>query len=487
MNLCSYTSIRYLNNTDIDQRFKILFRDVCYLMSNSSSTGVSSINMQSGDIQFQNGTNTIVSSPSAGVFQIDSTVGSNYWTETGNDIVNNNAGTVTINTPFFSVLTPSYQGDGLFFVENTRVLMGDGDASVNGTTLSVDDSSMSIEGNAMNHIFFNSNAGLAQFGDIYNSNNKTNLTIDDANSQTALQGTNIYLGDYGGTGNGTLIEVHDSGFQINIEAFDISIGDNQGQQNGSLFYLNDFSELAGCSVNRFNVGGTSQYVDGLFDINAITGIIGIGDINPDVNHTHIEVNDVARQINMNASVNMIFGDIDQVYSGNTITVSGNNNEIDLDSRDGQILMGDIQGITNGTMIQIIDGSQQVNIGDINNISGATINIKSPLGIVNLGDVDGAWNSNHLSINDITDITFLETSNFQVNALITQVGDGSLFITTPSSTFNVKSHTKGSIPYPVMTTAQMLAIATPALGLMVYVSDISEGLYINKSNGWNFII
>ena len=38
----------------------------------------------------------------------------------------------------------------------------------------------------------------------------------------------------------------------------------------------------------------------------------------------------------------------------------------------------------------------------------------------------------------------------------------------------------------MTNAQRLAIATPAVGLIVYCTDVVEGLYINKSTGWTFI-
>ena len=39
----------------------------------------------------------------------------------------------------------------------------------------------------------------------------------------------------------------------------------------------------------------------------------------------------------------------------------------------------------------------------------------------------------------------------------------------------------------MTNAQRLAIATPAVGLIVYCTDVVEGLYINKSTGWTFVV
>lgn len=56
----------------------------------------------------------------------------------------------------------------------------------------------------------------------------------------------------------------------------------------------------------------------------------------------------------------------------------------------------------------------------------------------------------------------------------------------SAKFQINSTTQGFLP-PRMTNAQRLAIASPAVGLMVYCTDATEGLYINKSTGWTFII
>ena len=55
----------------------------------------------------------------------------------------------------------------------------------------------------------------------------------------------------------------------------------------------------------------------------------------------------------------------------------------------------------------------------------------------------------------------------------------------SSKLTVESTTQGFLP-PRMTNAQRIAIATPAVGLMVYCTDVVEGLYINKSTGWTYI-
>jgi len=64
-----------------------------------------------------------------------------------------------------------------------------------------------------------------------------------------------------------------------------------------------------------------------------------------------------------------------------------------------------------------------------------------------------------------------------------VGSGSM---SASADIQINSTTRGFLP-PRMTNAQRLAIASPAVGLIVYCTDVVEGLYINKSTGWTFVI
>lgn len=56
----------------------------------------------------------------------------------------------------------------------------------------------------------------------------------------------------------------------------------------------------------------------------------------------------------------------------------------------------------------------------------------------------------------------------------------------SAKLQVDSTTSGFLP-PRMTNAQRTAIASPAVGLMVYCTDAVEGLYVYKSTGWTFVI
>jgi hypothetical protein len=59
-------------------------------------------------------------------------------------------------------------------------------------------------------------------------------------------------------------------------------------------------------------------------------------------------------------------------------------------------------------------------------------------------------------------------------------------TNASSILTCVSTTKGFLP-PRMTNVERAAITTPAVGLMVYCTDVVEGLYVYKSTGWTFVI
>jgi hypothetical protein len=56
----------------------------------------------------------------------------------------------------------------------------------------------------------------------------------------------------------------------------------------------------------------------------------------------------------------------------------------------------------------------------------------------------------------------------------------------SAKLQIDSTTQGFLP-PRMTNAQRTAISSPAVGLIVYCTDMVEGLYVYKSAGWTFVI
>jgi len=89
----------------------------------------------------------------------------------------------------------------------------------------------------------------------------------------------------------------------------------------------------------------------------------------------------------------------------------------------------------------------------------------------------------------TNSFFLKLQNGTTDLLNLTI-NGNLLLGTstdsPSSILTLASTTKGFLP-PRMTNAQRLAISSPAVGLIIYQTDGTEGLYINKSTGWTFII
>jgi hypothetical protein len=76
-----------------------------------------------------------------------------------------------------------------------------------------------------------------------------------------------------------------------------------------------------------------------------------------------------------------------------------------------------------------------------------------------------------------------------NIAIQSASGGAHFNTTSvdvSSILQADSTTKGFLP-PRQTQAQRTAIASPAVGLVVYQTDGTEGLYVNKSTGWALLL
>jgi hypothetical protein len=73
-----------------------------------------------------------------------------------------------------------------------------------------------------------------------------------------------------------------------------------------------------------------------------------------------------------------------------------------------------------------------------------------------------------------------TGTFVSNLLVGTTTD------VASSKLTIDSTTQGFLP-PRMTNAQRTAISSPAVGLIVYCTDMVEGLYVYKSAGWTFVI
>jgi hypothetical protein len=120
----------------------------------------------------------------------------------------------------------------------------------------------------------------------------------------------------------------------------------------------------------------------------------------------------------------------------------------------------------------VDGS--VTSQNIYNIDGQLTDASRAVDLAN-----GVINFIKGSIN-LNDTLYVDESSASVH-----IGGGA---NAPEATavLEVNSTTKGFL-FPRMTSAQRLAIGTPATGLMVYQTDSREGVYIYKSFGWVQVI
>lgn len=101
-----------------------------------------------------------------------------------------------------------------------------------------------------------------------------------------------------------------------------------------------------------------------------------------------------------------------------------------------------------------------------------------------------WGSDNVTIGSSSDIgeKLYVAGNVHLGSrtALNSLYVGGLASPVASALVELSSTTQGFLP-PRMTAAQRTAISSPAIGLMVYQTDATEGLYINKSGGWTFII
>jgi hypothetical protein len=166
--------------------------------------------------------------------------------------------------------------------------------------------------------------------------------------------------------------------------------------------------------------------------------------------------------------------INSIFQANTSNLVGNNNYSILNSGTGGIINIGTTG-TSTAYVQLFSSQYIVIQGTLGNSLYGTTNIQTSGGA-------NRWAFNPSSAS----LTMSNTSNvvhsFWDSAGLNIGGNGA----SVSAILQLDSTTKGFLP-PRMTNAQRTAISSPAIGLMVYCTDATEGLYIYKSTGWTFII
>jgi hypothetical protein len=279
-------------------------------------------------------------------------------------------------------------------------------------------------------------------------------------------------------------------------------------QNGGFFSDSLFGDMGfrsesnrvlfgvGSGASTMQISGSSVRITGTL---LTTGNVGIGTTNPqarlDVRAQGALSTDIAFRVRNSAD------------TANLITVQGNGNiGIGVDNPLDRLHISQIVGGSNN-VIRMTSNPGHANIITFRNAdgsiqggflaTGSTFSYGTYLpNQCNLASGSGGSGGVGLRVSNVSNLNFYGGNvdpDFGVNYFRlfgatgnVQIQNGGTYTDIASARLAVNSTTQGFLP-PRMTNAQRLAIASPAIGLMVYCTDATEGLYINKSTGWTFII
>lgn len=206
--------------------------------------------------------------------------------------------------------------------------------------------------------------------------------------------------------------------------------------------------------------------------------------------------DLALRVRNSANTKDVFavrGDDYSVFGGNIFVNTGANasiielysafsgaTELTLQSSSGDAIINGRQALTfriNGANQMKLYSSANLMLGQNLADSGYKLHVAGNFRCAPRGSLS-------------TDIGLLVRNSANTADIFSVNGTGQVGISTStvlaSAKVQIDSTTQGFLP-PRMTNAQRTAIATPAVGLMVYCTDATEGLYIYKSTGWTFVI
>jgi hypothetical protein len=282
-------------------------------------------------------------------------------------------------------------------------------------------------------------------------------------SEIRYNNTNLSIGKDAG-----LYNIGSSSFSIGVN--NISIGNNAQKNNVS----GSNNTIVGVGSFIASTSGSSNTV---FGANSLTTVSG-------------------------ANFNTAFGSNIMTAAGQT----GANNNAFGDSSLQRLTAG-TQNVAMGdsAMLFLTTGSSNVGVGRAagfyNTIGSQNTFIGGNAGFINYAQTDNgvyigysALPSGNLMTNEIaightttgsgSNSVTLGNASIVKTVLRGQIGIG---VVTPvaSAKVQIDSTTQGLLP-PRMTAAQRTAISSPAVGLVVYQTDATEGLYQYKTGGWEIV-
>lgn len=260
---------------------------------------------------------------------------------------------------------------------------------------------------------------------------------------------------------------------------------NQSSTAGfSAFKISPYLQTTGSSSKLlFDVGtNTAAEASGthtsLFTVNS-TGQVGVGTATPKANIELHTVGDIIASASATNSPDD-FGTSGVIMrSTGEIMMRGGNTPTYLSSGNGGVLtVGNTSGATDGAIYLAEFGSgASGNGGNILYTGTQTWSVQS----------SGGWK---VVSRNYGDIAYFGTgaSNLPGGGnswLNSSINIGTNSAAAASAILELTSTTKGFLP-PKMTSAQRTAISSPAVGLVVYQTDGTEGLYENTASGWRIV-
>ena len=146
-------------------------------------------------------------------------------------------------------------------------------------------------------------------------------------------------------------------------------------------------------------------------------------------------------------------------------------------------------VTNASL-SVSGGSPRLSLVNTTEASNSRVADLQLFGGINLRFRNDAGNAALVGYNINGSFTGITSHNWNIGSSQTMILNSTglgIGTTTPNASAKVQinSTTQGFLP-PRMTEAQRLAISSPSIGLMVYQTDNTEGVYVNSSTGWRVL-
>jgi len=230
-----------------------------------------------------------------------------------------------------------------------------------------------------------------------------------------------------------------------------------------------------------------------------SGFVGVGTNTPAYT---LDVNGTIRSQGQLIVVGQIQNPTIGVVDVNGVLYSGTGVSVGVNSTNAAKLLVRGSGATNATtafrventntsasLVVLDNGYVGINTGSAQ--YNLDVNGTVRTGVLTCGNINPSATTNVSGVTIYTGTMDVGTNN-DLRLIVPTAAKGVIvsqdysFLSSGSALLEVKSTTKGFLP-PRMTNAQRTSISAPAVGLMVYCTDATEGLYIYKSTGWTFIM